>query len=109
MAGNAPDNFEEEWKRRRLMQLQRKIEFIVLTSPTCPYCPRALEVLGRVAARFGGVNVREVSVSTPEGMALATKHRIMGVPTTLVDGKVAFVGVPDEAEVISLIRRLRGG
>jgi len=42
-------------------------------------------------------------VETPEGQALIDKYGIVGVPTTIIDGKVAFTGLPKKADAISLI------
>ena len=101
-------DFEEEWKRKRieqLMKVARPKKVVVLTSPTCPYCPRAVMLARKMAAR-GLAEAKEVSIATTEGRKLAVRHGIQGVPTILIDGKVAFVGVPSEAE---FERKLKGG
>jgi predicted thioredoxin/glutaredoxin len=43
-------------------------------------------------------------VETPEGQALIEKHGIVGVPTTLIDGEVAFTGIPKKADAIAHIK-----
>jgi glutaredoxin len=40
----------------------------------------------------------EVELDTPEGKELAKKFNIRSIPTTIIDDKVAFVGVPDKAQ-----------
>jgi|GEM_PF-6605639 len=47
-----------------------------------------------VANSLPGVIAIETSVSTPEGYQRAVSHGISGVPTILINDKVAFVGVP---------------
>lgn len=42
-------------------------------------------------------------METPEGQALIDKYGIVGVPTTIIDGEVAFTGLPKKAEAISRI------
>ena len=101
----------EEWKRqkmRELLERRRKAMLPtveVLTSPTCPYCPMAVRLAKEMEAK-GLCNAREISVATPEGMDLARKHSIQGVPTILINGRVAFVGVPARHEFEQALRAL---
>jgi len=71
----------------------KKVLIQVITSPTCPYCPLAVEMAERVSKALG-VDFEEVSVATRKGLELARKHGIMGVPAILINGKLAFEGVP---------------
>ena len=45
----------------------------------------------------------EIDVETPKGQALIDKYGIIGVPTTIIDGEVAFTGLPKKAEAIARI------
>jgi protein-disulfide isomerase len=47
-----------------------------------------------VANSLPDVIAIETSVSTPQGYQRAVSHGISGVPTILINDKVAFVGVP---------------
>lgn len=72
----------------------RPIQIEVLTSPSCSYCPLAVNMVKEVANSLPDVIAFETSVSTQEGYKKAVSHGISGVPTILINNKVAFVGVP---------------
>lgn len=42
-------------------------------------------------------------MESPEGQAIADKHGIVSVPTTLIDGEPAFTGLPKKADAIARI------
>ena len=44
-------------------------------------------------------------METPEGQALIDKFGIVGVPTTIIDGEVAFTGLPKKADAIARISK----
>jgi len=70
-----------------------KIE--IIRSQTCPFCQPAVDLIKGVTSKYGDkVEVIEIDTGTPEGKERADKERILGVPTTLVNGKIAFVGMP---------------
>ncbi|RLG17067.1 thioredoxin [Nanoarchaeota archaeon] len=73
--------------------MRKKVLIQIITSPTCPYCPLAVEMAERVSKALD-VDFEEVSVATQKGLELARKHGIMGVPAILINGKLAFEGVP---------------
>jgi len=70
-----------------------KIE--VFTSPTCVYCPYALEIVKKVTSRFDNVFVEEIDISKPIGRIRAIGYGIDVTPTIVIDGIVRFVRVPD--------------
>lgn len=78
-----------------------KIE--VFYTEMCPYCPAALELVRKVSAKFSDIIVEEVNASTSEGMARADEYQIFSVPTIVINGKVAFVGVPDKEELVKAV------
>ena len=47
----------------------------------------------------------EVDALSPEGQEMVERYGIMSVPTTLIDGKVAFVGVPDKAKALAAVSK----
>ncbi|MEM4390133.1 MAG: thioredoxin family protein [Candidatus Micrarchaeia archaeon] len=73
----------------------------VLTSPNCPHSPRALRVARKIAGRRFGVPIilREVSLATAEGAARAQQFEISATPTIAINGRIAFVGVPQPDEL----------
>lgn len=70
---------------------------ILLVSQWCATCPDA-DMLWQKLQKEYGFKYEVLDVAQPEGKALAKKLLIRAVPSTIIDGKLAFVGVPDEAE-----------
>ncbi|MCK4268548.1 MAG: thioredoxin family protein [Actinomycetia bacterium] len=77
---------------------------LLVKAAWCPICPQA-EKLWNDLRRTYKFDYHEIDISSTEGEALVSKHSIMSVPTTIIDGKVAFVGVPDEKKAIQAIDR----
>jgi protein-disulfide isomerase len=71
------------------------IHLDILTSPNCPYSPKAVRVAQKVVLK-GNIPVllREISVATQEGEDIAEAFHIDSTPTFAINGKIAFVGVP---------------
>ncbi len=80
----------------------------LLTSPTCPYCPRAREVLRKFAEERKDVMVIELSVTTEEGLREAMKFGISGVPATIVNDRYVLLGVPRIEELNRLVEEVKG-
>ncbi len=80
----------------------------LFTSPTCPYCPKAEEIVSRIAREENVVAIN-LPVNTDEGLREAVKFGIRAVPAVVVNDKYVFVGVPNEAELRRFVRTLKGG
>ncbi len=103
-------------RRKKMLELMKRAGMIeakpkgpkviieVITAPTCPYCPIALQMAKELERRYEGVVAKEVSVATPEGQRKAMEHNIMGTPTILINNRVEFIGVPNFAEFESRVR-----
>lgn len=76
----------------------------VLTTKSCPYCPAAKRVWQDLK-KDNKFDYEEVDAMSPEGQRLVERHGIMSVPTSLVDGKVAFNGVPDKNAALKLVKK----
>ena len=75
----------------------------LLTSPTCPYCPMAKDVLRRFAEQRKDVLVMEMSVTTDEGMKEALKFGIRSVPAMIISDKRVLIGVPTINDLIRAV------
>ncbi|MCX6778310.1 MAG: thioredoxin family protein [Candidatus Micrarchaeota archaeon] len=76
----------------------------VLTSPNCPYSPKALKIAESVTRKKGEhVILREISVATSEGENIANDYNIEATPTIAINGRIAFVGVPSARVLGGLI------
>ncbi|MCS7084221.1 MAG: thioredoxin family protein [Aquificaceae bacterium] len=70
---------------------------ILLVSQWCATCPDAERLWNKLKSEYN-FDFQVLDVSQPDGRALAKKLMIRAVPSTVIDGKLAFVGVPEEAE-----------
>jgi len=68
----------------------------------CNVCPSAIKLWRELKSKYN-FEYEEIEVDTPEGIGLAAKYSIRGVPTTVIDGKVAFVGVPNKLKAASMV------
>lgn len=97
-------------KKKKLEELMKRQQDIlapkphavieVFTSPTCPHCPRALEMARQLAMHMPGIQVVEQSTATPQGFAKAALYGVQAVPTVYINGKRAFVGAPPSIEAL---------
>jgi len=74
-----------------------KVELIY--TKVCPHCPHAKEIFRELKKKYK-FDYKEIDALSKEGQKLVQKFKIMSVPTIIIDGKVAFIGVPlkDKAE-----------
>ncbi len=75
---------------------------ILVKAAWCPICPQVEKLWSELRKTYG-FDYLEIDIAGTEGEELVSKHSIMSVPTTIIDGKVAFVGVPDEKKAIQAI------
>lgn len=71
---------------------------ILLTAAWCSASQEADALWRKLRDEFG-FRYEVLDVETPEGRFWVTKLLIKSVPTTIIDGEVAFVGVPKEEDV----------
>ncbi|MCS7123261.1 MAG: thioredoxin family protein [Candidatus Aenigmarchaeota archaeon] len=78
---------------------------ILVVSSACPYCPKAKDIWEKIKNKYNNVELEIVDVITEKGKEIIRKHNIMAVPTTLIDDKIVFVGIPDVNKAIEFISR----
>ncbi len=71
------------------------IEVILLTHKGCPVCPMARQFWEDLKSECE-FEYKDVEIYTPEGLGFIKKFGVRSVPTTIIDGKVEFVGVPEK-------------
>lgn len=91
--------------REGLKAVNRPIHIQVFVTPTCPYCPKT----ARLAHQFAMENefIRADTVEAAEFPHLAHKYNVMGVPKTVINETVEFVGaVPEDTLLENLLKAL---
>lgn len=73
---------------------------------SCPACERARKAILSSAELLDLVNVAITDLSSHTG---DLPSRFVGVPTTVLDGKVVALGTPDCSELIRLVLDRKNG
>lgn len=80
------------------------VKVTIVTTKSCVYCPTAKRLWQEIKKnhRF---DYEEVDALSEKGQDIVARHGIMSVPTTLVDGKVAFIGIPDKNKAVAAVSK----
>jgi len=74
----------------------------VFTSPTCPYCPMAIEVVDEAKKEFGDkIDVEKIDIMVDREKAIEYGRR--AAPAIAINGVVRFVGAPSREELFEAI------
>ncbi len=77
-----------------------KIE--VFTSPSCPYCPMAIEVVDAVKKEMqDDIEVEKIDIMQDREKAI--EYGLMAVPAVAINGVVKFVGAPEKDDLKNAI------
>ena len=74
----------------------------VFTSPSCPYCPMAIELVDEVKKEIDDLEVTKIDISIDQEKA--REYGLMAVPAIALNGVVKFVGAPSKEELIAAIK-----
>jgi len=85
----------------------KPITIKLLTSPTCPYCPMAADVVREYAESRDDVIAMEIPVNTDEGLKEALKFGIRGVPALIINDEAVMFGVPKLSELERVVERVK--
>jgi thioredoxin 1 len=78
-----------------------KIE--VFTSPSCPYCPMAVELVDEVKKEMpDDLEIEKVDIMVDREKAI--EYGLMAVPAIALNGVVRFVGAPGKEELVAAIK-----
>jgi glutaredoxin-like protein len=95
IAGGRPLQLSER-SQQRLRTVERPLTIQVFTTPSCPYCPRAVNLAHELA--FANANVTAYAIEATEYPDLTRRYRVTGVPKTVVNDEIEVLGaVPEEA------------
>ena len=78
-------------------------EVVLVTSQTCTNCEASAQMWEelQVAHKF---RFQKVDIASGKGHSLAAKYNILSTPTTIIDGKVAFLDTPDRRRAALAVR-----
>ena len=89
--------------RERLSGIDKPITMRVFSTPTCPYCPRAVALAHEIA--LASPHVTAYAIEATEYPDLARQYRVTGVPKTVVDERIEILGAVPEDEFIEQTMR----
>jgi glutaredoxin len=78
------------------------VKVTVLTTKTCPVCPSAKRLWHDVQ-KDHKFDYEEVDAMSEKGRDIVERYGIISVPTTLINGKPAFTGVPNKEKAIAAV------
>ncbi|WP_297981456.1 MJ0307 family thioredoxin [uncultured Methanobrevibacter sp.] len=81
------------------------IKVEVFTSPTCPHCPGAKQVVAQAKEELGdAIDVIQFDIAEEEGRQKAINYGIMAVPAIAINDEVKFVGAPSLAQLMNELK-----
>ena len=76
--------------QQRLSRLGKPVRIRVFVTPTCPYCPQAVETANHIALAANGVKAEMVEAM--EFSELSDRFNLRGVPRIVINDDQAFEG-----------------
>jgi glutaredoxin-like protein len=98
LVGGAASSLSEA-SRARVAAVERPMTINVFTTPTCPHCPRAVNLAHEMA--WANAHIKAYAVEVTEYPDLARRYHVSGVPKTVVDETIEILGAIPEDEFIS--------
>jgi glutaredoxin-like protein len=96
VSGGETDLSEET--KTALKSLDHDVHIQVFVTPTCPFCPGAARLAHKMAVESERVTADVVEAS--EFPDLVQRYSVQGVPKTVVNDTVEFVGAQPEARLL---------
>lgn len=81
--------------------IEQDLHIQVFVTPTCPYCPRAARLAHKLALENAHVTADVVEIS--EFIDLAERYQVQGVPKTVINDRVEFVGALPEPRFLEAV------
>ena len=82
------------------------VSLLVLTSPSCAHCERFLQYWEKEQSNWKNITMREISILTAEGQALAREKFVFASPGIIVNGELCFSGGYDEKEFLVKLKEV---
>lgn len=84
----------------------KKVLLEELSSPGCSHCRAFEEFWHGVEKDWPNVTYKNISVTTPEGMALVQKHMIFTSPGVVINGELFSTGGVDKEKFLTKLKEL---
>lgn len=68
----------------------------------CPVCRATKKLWNELSGEYG-FEYEEVELTSPQGIEYVKKYSLHSVPATLINGKIAFLGLPDRNKAIEAV------
>jgi len=78
----------------------KKVQLVF--TKTCVYCGPTKAIWHDLQKKYK-FEYEEIDAETEKGQQLVQKFNIMAVPTTIVDNRVAFIGLPNKMRAEELV------
>jgi glutaredoxin-like protein len=95
-----------ESTKSKLKEIKTRVLIQVFVTLTCPYCPIAASLAHKFAMENDLIEADVIDAS--EFPQLAIKYLVMGVPKTVINDKVEFVGVLPEDMFLQQVLQATG-
>ncbi len=82
------------------------VRVILLTATWCPTCPPVKRFWENLADEQD-IEYTEVDIESPEGTLLREEHHVQMVPSTIINNRLYFSGMPEKQRATGIIRALR--
>ena len=103
---SAGDSGLTEETKELLSKIEKPVHIQVFTTPTCPYCPKMVSLVHRLAIESD--QIRADMVESMEFRRLTAKYAVRGVPKAVVNESIYFEGnIPEKDFVKNLLDRLK--
>ncbi len=102
---NDNNNIDAKFNLNELNNIKIKHNVILLVSKWCAECIPADRVWRTLAEERKDFTYKLIDVADPEGRRLSIDLYIRSVPSTIIDGKLSYVGIPtkeDAGELLSV-------
>jgi glutaredoxin len=82
------------------------VKVILLTATWCQSCPPVKQFWEKLSDEHD-LDYTEVDIESPEGALLRKEHQIQMVPSTLINNRLYFAGMPERQRAKDIINALR--
>jgi glutaredoxin-like protein len=103
LTSSSGNSLLQQSTRDSLQDLKKDVHIQVLTTPTCPYCPQAVQTAHQIA--IASAHVRADMVGAVEFPQLAQKYEVFAVPKIIINETHRLEGVIPEPQFVEEIMK----